>query len=63
MIHKVYAQHASLVVVIPSLITSELHLDAGDNLVFELDRDTNEVKVSKFEMKGADDGQDMRNTD
>ncbi len=63
MVHKVYAQHSSLVVVIPLLITSELKLDAGDNIVFELDRDTNKVQMSKFETKGHYDGQDVRNTD
>ena len=51
-IHKVYAQHSSIVVVIPTLITSALKLDAGDNVIFELDRDSNEVKLSKFETKG-----------
>ena len=54
-VHKITRQHGSFVVVVPMLVRSVLKLDPGDYLVFELDRDTNKVEVSKFETKGADD--------
>ena len=55
-IHKVYNQHSSLVVVIPLLITSAMKLGSGDNIIFELNRDTGVVEFSKFETKGHYDG-------
>ncbi len=57
-VHKVTQQHGSLVVVIPLVVRMALELDPSDYLVFELDRDTNKVEVSKFKTKGADDAAD-----
>ena len=54
-VHKVTQQHGSIIVVIPYVIRAALLLDSGDYIVFELDRDTYKVEVSKFELKGADD--------
>ncbi len=54
-VHRITQQHGSLVVVIPVIIRGALELDPGSYLVFELDRDTNKVEMSKFETKGADD--------
>ncbi len=56
-VHKLSQQHGSLVVVIPMLIRCALHLDAGDYVVFEWDRETGKVDISKFETKGADDAE------
>ena len=55
---KTYAQHGSLVVVIPILFRTELELDAGDYVTFSLGRDSKRISITKFETKGADDGQD-----
>lgn len=55
-IHKVYQQHSSLVVVIPLLVALALRLEPSDNVIFELNRDTNKVEFSKFETKGHYDG-------
>ncbi len=54
-VHKITQQHGSAVVVIPIVIRTALKLDPGDYLVFELDRDTGIVVVSKFETKGESD--------
>ncbi len=54
-VHRVTQQHGSAVVVIPIIVRTALQIDPGDYVVFELDRDTNKIEVSKFEMKGADD--------
>ena len=56
-VHKLSQQHGSIVVVVPMLIRCALLLDAGDYVVFEWDRDTDKVELSKFEAKGADDGE------
>lgn len=53
---KTYAQHGSLVVVIPILFRTELKLDAGDYVTFSLARDSGKITVAKFEVKGTDDG-------
>ena len=57
-VHRITQQHGSLVVVIPIVIRTALKLDPGGYLVFELDRDTNKVEVTKFNLKGADDAAD-----
>ena len=62
-VHKLSQQHGSIVVVIPILITSALLLDAGDYIVFEWDRDSGIVTLSKFETKGAENAEDSRNPD
>ncbi|MCB7130292.1 MAG: AbrB/MazE/SpoVT family DNA-binding domain-containing protein [Candidatus Brocadiales bacterium] len=49
---KTYAQHGSVVVVIPMLFRTELKLDAGDYVVFRVVRDTGIITLTKFETKG-----------
>lgn len=55
-VHRITNQHGSAVVVIPIVIRTALKLDPGDYIVFTLDRDTNIVVVSKFEVKENFDG-------
>ncbi len=62
-VHKISQQHGSLVVVVPILITSALLLDSSSYVVFEWDRDTGKVELSKFETKGDSDAEDTGNTD
>ncbi len=57
-VNKTYAQGGSIVVVIPTPVRSALMLDAGDYVVFEVDRDTGKIEVSKFETKGAENAED-----
>ncbi len=59
---KTYMQHRSIVVVIPILCRTALKLDPGDYVVFSVGRDTGIVTLSKFEMKGEQDGESNRNT-
>ena len=53
---KTYAQHGSLVVVIPILFRTELKLDPGDYVTFSLGRDSKRISISKFKVKGQEDG-------
>ncbi len=53
---KTYAQHGSLVVVIPILFRTELKLDPGDYVTFSLGRDSKRISISKFDVKGQEDG-------
>lgn len=54
MVHRVHRQHGSLLVVIPILITSALAIEAGNYVVFSLDKETNIVELSKFKNKDID---------
>lgn len=53
---RTYAQHGSLVVVIPMLFRTELKLGPGDYVTFSLGRDSKRISISKFEVKELDNG-------
>ena len=57
-VNKTYAQGGSIVVVIPTPVKSALMLDAGDYVVFKVDRDTGKIEISKFEVKGDHNAED-----
>ena len=55
-IAKVFKQHNSLVIVVPSVVCIVLEIKAGSHVVFTWNQSEGTFKFSKFNPEGSQDG-------